>query len=202
MSTSFHPQTDGQTKRVNQTLETYLRTFINYDQDDSYSVLPLAEFMYNNSVTQVTQLTPFFTNYRYYPKTIWTSSKESKNPASKADMHWIKVMQDRGTQALEKTQDYMSKYNDQHHQPQPEYEEGDKVLLNVKNNWTVRPTKKLAPKLYEPFCILARVGKSDYRLKLQSRWQIHNIFHTSLLKLYQKRHDEKDDHRFNQNPKK
>jgi hypothetical protein len=115
MSTSFHPQTDGQTERVNQTLETYLRTFINYDQDDWYSLLPLAEFAYNNSVTQATQLTPFYTNYGYHPKTIWTTSEESKNPASKAYVHWIKATHDRATQALEKTKDNMSKYYDQHH---------------------------------------------------------------------------------------
>jgi hypothetical protein len=70
MSTSFHPQMDKQMERVNQTLKTYLRTFINYYQDDWYSLLPLAEFAYNNSVTQATQLTPFYTNYRYHPKTI------------------------------------------------------------------------------------------------------------------------------------
>jgi hypothetical protein len=70
MSTSFHPQTDGQMERVNQTLETYIRTFINYDQDDWYSLLPLAKCAYNDSVTQVIQLTPFYTNYGYHPKTI------------------------------------------------------------------------------------------------------------------------------------
>jgi hypothetical protein len=62
MSTSFHPQTDKQTERVHQTFKTYLRIFINYDQDDWYSFSPLAEFVYNNSVTQATNLTPFFTN--------------------------------------------------------------------------------------------------------------------------------------------
>jgi transposase InsO family protein len=84
ISTSFHPQTDRQMEEVNQTRESYLRTFINYDQDDWYSLLPLAEFAYNNSVTQATQLTPFYTNYGFHLKMIWTSSKETKSPASKA----------------------------------------------------------------------------------------------------------------------
>jgi hypothetical protein len=120
MSMSFHPQTDGQTERVNQTFETYLRTFSNYNQDDWYSLLPLAEFAYNNAVTQATQPTPFYTNYGYHPKNIWTSSEETKDPASKAYVHWIKATRDKATQALEKTKDNMSKYYDQHHQPQPE----------------------------------------------------------------------------------
>jgi hypothetical protein len=137
MSTSWHPQTDGQTERANQTLETYLRTFINYNQNDWYSLLPLAEFAYNNSVTQATELTPFYTNYGYHPKTIRTTSKETKNPASKAYAHWIKATHDSTTQALEKTKDNMGKYYDQHHQPQPQYEEGDEVLLNAKNIRTV-----------------------------------------------------------------
>jgi transposase InsO family protein len=87
MSMSFYPQTDGQMERVNQTLETYLCSFINYNQDDWYSLLPLAEFAYNNAVTQATKLTPFYTNYGYHAKTIWTSLEESKNPASKAYAH-------------------------------------------------------------------------------------------------------------------
>ena len=44
MSTAYHPQTDGQTERTNQVLEGYLRNFVNYDQDDWYQQLPLAEF--------------------------------------------------------------------------------------------------------------------------------------------------------------
>ena len=49
LSTAFHPQSDGQTERLNQTLEQYLRTFINYDQDDWVQLLPLAEYAYNTS---------------------------------------------------------------------------------------------------------------------------------------------------------
>jgi hypothetical protein len=133
MSTSFHPQTGRQTGRVHQTLETYLCTFINYDQDHWDCLLPLAEFAYNNPLTQATQLTPFYTNYSYHLKTIWTSSEESKNPAAKAYAHWIKATHDRAMQAPEKITDNMSKYYDQHHEPQPDYKEGDEVLLNAKN---------------------------------------------------------------------
>ena len=51
MSTAYHPQTDGQTERTNQVLEGYLRNFVNYDQNDWYQLLPLAEHASNNSVT-------------------------------------------------------------------------------------------------------------------------------------------------------
>jgi len=48
LSTAYHPQMDGQTERVNQDLETYLRLFINHRQDNWAKWLHLAEFGYNN----------------------------------------------------------------------------------------------------------------------------------------------------------
>src|SRR5258706_11273298 len=44
MSTSFHPQTDGQTERTNQLIEAYLRPFLNQEQDDWVDLLPMAEY--------------------------------------------------------------------------------------------------------------------------------------------------------------
>ena len=69
MSTAYHPQTDGQTERTNQVLEGYLRSFVNYDQDDWYQLLPLAEYAYNNSITNAHKMTPFFANYGFHPQT-------------------------------------------------------------------------------------------------------------------------------------
>jgi len=43
MSTAYHTETDGQTESTNQVLEGYLRNFVNYDQNDWYQMLPLAE---------------------------------------------------------------------------------------------------------------------------------------------------------------
>jgi hypothetical protein len=68
LSTSFYPQTDGHTKRQNQTMEQYPRAFATYAQDNWVDLLPLAEFAYNNSVHVTTRLTPFFANYGYHPE--------------------------------------------------------------------------------------------------------------------------------------
>ena len=68
LSTAYHPETDGQTECLNQILEQYLQIYINYDQDDWYDLLPLAEFAYNNTPHSATNLTPFFTNKGYHPR--------------------------------------------------------------------------------------------------------------------------------------
>jgi len=48
MSTTYHPQTDGQTERVNQALEQYLRCYVDYNLSNWLDLLPSAEFTYNN----------------------------------------------------------------------------------------------------------------------------------------------------------
>jgi transposase InsO family protein len=58
-TTAYHPQGDGQTERVNQELEQYLRLFVNQRQDDWTDLLPLAEFQYNNHIHSSTQHPPF-----------------------------------------------------------------------------------------------------------------------------------------------
>ena len=79
LSTAYHPQTDGQTERTNQVLEGYLRTFVNYDQNDWYQLLPLAEHTYNNSATNAHKMTPFFANYGFHPQTEWMKEREAQN---------------------------------------------------------------------------------------------------------------------------
>ncbi|MBW0476828.1 hypothetical protein O181_016543 [Austropuccinia psidii MF-1] len=61
LSTAFHPETDGQTERVNQILEQYLWMYVSYHQDDWHTWLPLAEFAYNNAEHSSTKQSPFFT---------------------------------------------------------------------------------------------------------------------------------------------
>jgi len=63
----YHPEGDGQTERVNQTLEQYLRAYCNYQQDNWSELLPLAKFTYNNAPSETTGVSPFFANKGYHP---------------------------------------------------------------------------------------------------------------------------------------
>ncbi|MBW0569711.1 hypothetical protein O181_109426 [Austropuccinia psidii MF-1] len=67
LSTAFHPETDGQTERVNQILEQYLWMYVSYHQDDWHTWLSLAEFSYNNSEHSSTKQSPLFTIYGRNP---------------------------------------------------------------------------------------------------------------------------------------
>ena len=67
---------------VNQFLEQYLCQYCNYEQNNLYDLLPLAEYAYNNPATTATQMSPFYANYGFHPQTTWLVEKESKNPAS------------------------------------------------------------------------------------------------------------------------
>jgi hypothetical protein len=59
MSTSFHPQTDGQTERVNLVIQQFLRNYVAADQQDWVDHLELAEFCYNNSEHSANWVHPF-----------------------------------------------------------------------------------------------------------------------------------------------
>ncbi|MBW0586744.1 hypothetical protein O181_126459 [Austropuccinia psidii MF-1] len=67
LSTPYHPETDGQTERVNKILEQYLQLYVSYHQDDWNTWLPLAEFAYNNSAHSSTKRSPFFNVYGREP---------------------------------------------------------------------------------------------------------------------------------------
>jgi hypothetical protein len=68
MLMAYHPQTNSQTKHINQVLEGYLHTFTSQQQDDWDDLLPLGKFPHNNSVHLLTQQTPFMVNTGRHPR--------------------------------------------------------------------------------------------------------------------------------------
>jgi hypothetical protein len=86
LSTSYHPQTDGQTERTNQTIEQYLRCYLNYEQDNWVTLLPIAQFAFNNSIA-VTGISPFYANYGVHPKI----SSESLNRRAQGEASCVRL---------------------------------------------------------------------------------------------------------------
>ena len=68
LSTAYHPQIDGQTERMNQELEQYLRMFIDYQQEQWPEWLGMVEFAYNNKVHIATKISLFEANSEQNPR--------------------------------------------------------------------------------------------------------------------------------------
>ncbi|GJQ94866.1 putative nucleotidyltransferase, ribonuclease H [Tanacetum coccineum] len=158
LSTAYHPQTDGQSERIIQTLEDMLRACI-IDFGGSWDVhLPLAKFSYNNS----------------YHSSIWCAPLEALYDKVVLIKENLKAARDR-----------QNSYADKRRNPL-EFEVGDRVLLKVSPGKGIvhfRKKGKLAPKYVGPFKILERIGLVAYRLRLPEELSsVHDTFHVSNLK--------------------
>jgi hypothetical protein len=176
-STAYHPQTDGQTERLNQELEQYIRLFVNERQSDWDDLIPMMEFQYNNHVHSSTQNTPFMLDTGRHPRMGF-------EPHSRATMETVNEFAGRMRESLEeakaaltKAKDDMARYYNQRHDPTPEYKVGDRVYLDASDIKTTRPSKKLAHRNLGPFPVVRRVGSHAYRLRLpRSLSRLHPVF--------------------------
>jgi len=108
----FYPQTDGQTKRVNQELEQYLRMFIDHRQEQWLDWLGTAEFTYNNKAHLSTKTLLFKANYGQDPRIEFEERKKRKYEGAEKFVMKIKEIQKEAKVALGKTQEEMKKYMD------------------------------------------------------------------------------------------
>jgi hypothetical protein len=193
LSTAYHPQTDGQTERQNQVLEHFLRSYVDYHQDDWVDLLPIAEFAYNNSVHTSTGVTPFYALYGYHPEQTWDVEADvpgGEAPAAHQRAAKLKEVHTRLAKQLKAAVEYQAKYYNKRHTPK-EYKVGDWVLLASKNIAMPRPSKKLDHRFLGPFQIEEPIGKQSYRLVLPKAYsRIHPVFHVSLLEPYHCREGE------------
>jgi transposase InsO family protein len=184
LSTAFHPQTDGQTERVNQVLEQYLRIFTSYNQDDWSTLLPQASLCYNNSIHSAIQLSPFFANYGYHPRVLdeLKPTTTSEVPEGHRIAESLVAVHNHCSANIAEANLIYAKAYDKNHSDAPPYRVGDRVMLSMENIKTTRPMKKLDVRQSGPFEVLSVIGTHAYKLKLPDSAKIHDVFHVSLLR--------------------
>jgi len=185
LSTAFYPQTDGQTERMNQEVEQYLRFFIEHRQKDWPEWLAMAEFAINNKVHMATKISPFMANYRKELRMGRDIRKKGKVESTTEFAERMKKVYKEAEVVLRKTQEEMKRYADKGRKETEEWRKGDRVLLSTKDLvFKERPSKKLMERYVGPYVIEEVVSSNAVKLRLLSSMRIHPVVNVSQIVRY------------------
>jgi hypothetical protein len=186
MSSAYHPQSDGQTERVNQCMETFLRCFANAIPTKWYDWLHLAEFWYNTSWHSALQQSPFYVLYGQSPRQLGIDASAACSVVSLDE--WL---QHRSTvqalihQHLARAKNRMKMQADKN-RTERTVNIGDWVYVKlqpyVQTSVAPRANQKLAYRFFGPYKIVSKIDTVAYKLQLPDTSTIHPVFHVSQLK--------------------
>ncbi|GMI89932.1 hypothetical protein HRI_002662500 [Hibiscus trionum] len=185
-STAYHPQTDGQTEKVNQCLEAYLRCMTGEKPKEWGNWLHLVEWWYNTSFHSAIQTTPYQAMYGQAPMGhLPYTAGESLVASVDRSLQHMETALNMLKFYLQRAQVIMKQHADRK-RTECEYQIGDLVYLKLqpyrKQTVKKRVCQKLAPKWFGPFRIVDRIWKVAYKLQLPKDSRVHPIFHISQLK--------------------
>ena len=148
-SSAYHPESNGQTERLDQSVEQFLRLYVADDQQLWVKFLPLAEFALNNRVNSSAGVSPFFCNHGFHTHFHSGSSVSSSNPeadklSSELCTVWARVQMN-----LEKAQSSQKLKADRRRSKGVNFLVGDKVWLSSKNLSLKVASRKFAPRFMD-----------------------------------------------------
>jgi hypothetical protein len=190
-STTFHPQTDGQTEVVNRTLVHLLHAYCSKHPKLWDAHLHYVQHAYNRAKNSLTQTSPFEACFGYLPKSpldfifgkyIVVDGKYDIDRAEKF-IEQIQSIHQVVQEQLEKSQ---AKYKARHdkHRVDHSFEVGDEVWLYISKERLKGEGKKLKPIRYGPFKIVDKIGNNAFRLDLPPYMQMYAVVNVENLKLY------------------
>lgn len=203
MSTAYHPQTDGQTERANRTLETMLRSRVNFAQDDWDQHLAAAELACNTAVSPTTGYTPFFLCHGRHARLPLDAAiaplSAPDNPAAHCALQRWRAALQQARSNTEVAQQRQAHYADQHRRP-ASFAVGDRVMLATKHIQLLgdaKRTRKLTSPFIGPYLVKRVINDNAYELQLPATLRIHPTINISQLKAY---HDGSDAFPFRPQP--
>ena len=196
LSSSHHPQTDGQTEILNATIEQMLRAYVAVQRDSWASWLSVLAFSYNSAVHSSSGYSPNFLLFGYRPKLSTSPLARDVDPAArpflpsqKAEdfINQLNLVRASARDALVLAQERQAKAFNKGRRPVDQIEVGDQVLINphtLKLVDVAGTGKKLVQRTIGPFEVMERINPVVYRLRLPDTYPMHPIFNIAHLKKY------------------
>jgi hypothetical protein len=181
LSIAFHPQTDGETERVNQEIEQFFRVFCNFQQDNWSDLLPFTKFAHNVRTHSATGQSPFQVWYGFQPEFIPPLNFTTQIPTVEIHLKILEQVRQEVSTALQVASEVMKRKGPS--AASQKFIVDQQVWLEGTNIKTTHPKAKLAPQRHGPFKILSTTPTNS-QLKLPPSWRIHPVFHNSLLTPY------------------
>ena len=183
LSSGFHPQSNGQTERANQQLETVLRCLVSQNPTSWSQRLPWAEYAINSHISSSTGRSPFECSLGYQPPLFPDQEREVGVPSAEAFIRRCRGTWRRTRSALLRSSVRMKTQADKHRSRPPRYRQGQRVWLSTKDLPLKTESRKLSPRFVGPFPIAKVISPTAVRLKLPAPLRrIHPTFHVSKVK--------------------
>ena len=183
LSSTYYPQMDGQTERINWDLQQYLRIFTSEKQDEWVSWLPLVQFSYNTKKQLSTEKSLFEVTWLYQPK-MGFEQRATKAPTAEELTKPMEETLEQAKENIEKAKARMKHQADRYRSKAPDYEIGDKVWLSTENLKLTRASKKLTEWWLGPYDITKGIGDNALELWLPRSMKIHPVVNISRIKSY------------------
>ncbi|CCH60644.1 hypothetical protein TBLA_0D01360 [Henningerozyma blattae CBS 6284] len=183
LSSSNHPQTDGQTESVNKTLGRLLRSYCSQDQDNWGHFLPQVEFVYNSTFQRSIRASPFEVDLGYIPnEPLLDIGNEllARNLSAVDLSKTIKAISLRTTDFLKQSQEDMESHANETRTVN-DYKLGEYVLLHRDAYFTGGRYLKIQPIFLGPFKIV-KIGKITIELDLPSSFKKHRVINIKWIK--------------------
>ena len=182
LTSGYHPQSNGQTERANQSLESSLRCVASRLPSSWATHLPWVEYAHNSLISSATGFSPFMINTGYQPPLFPSQESDAAVPSVHAQFRRVRRVWRETRAALGRTAERNRRLADRHRVPSPDYQVGQQVWLSSRDLPLQTDSRKLSPRYVGPYPVDKIINPSAVRLRLPASLNVHPVFHVSLLK--------------------